>query len=75
MSQVINGNELKNGNFLVEFTAQQMDDLGHTYLITSCNWQEKADNAPNGSREKELNQMIADDYYNSYKQIRAIQGK
>jgi len=75
MSNVIKGNELKNGNFLIELTAERMDDLGHTYLIKSCNWQEKADNAPSGSREKELNQMIADDYYNYYKQIREIQGK
>jgi hypothetical protein len=74
MSQVINGNELKNGNFLVEFTASQMDDLRTIYLLKSLDWEDK------GKEKKTLDEMdtcnrIAQRYYESYIAIRTIQGK
>lgn len=74
MSQVINGNELKNGNFLVEFTASQMDDLRTIYLLKSLEWEDR------GKEKKTLDETdtcnrIAQRYYDEYVAIKTIQGK
>jgi len=74
MSQVINGNELKNGNFLVEFTAPQMDDLRTIYLLKSLEWEDKG-KEKNSLDETDTCNRIAQRYYESYIAIRTIQGK
>ena len=74
MSQVINGNELKNGSFLVEFNASQMDDLRTIYLLKSLEWEDR------GKEKKTLEETdtcnrIAQRYYDEYVAIKTIQGK
>jgi hypothetical protein len=74
MSQVINGNELKNGNFLIELTAEQLNDITTNYLTASCRWQLKVEEAKN-VMDKEIAQIIADEYFDTYKAFKKMQGK
>ena len=74
MSQVINGTKLSNGNFMIELTAEQMDDLASLYLIRSAKFMNKQMET-NNEHDKLVYMRISDSDYETYKSIRKIEGK
>lgn len=74
MSQVINGTKLKNGNFMIELTEAQMEDLNTIYLGKSLKWMADA-GKQNDLEQMELHYAIANDYFAKYEAIKSIQGK
>ena len=74
MSQVINGTKLSNGNFMIELTAEQMDDLATFYLVRSTKFMNKQMET-NNEHDKLVYMRISDSDYETYKSIRKIEGK
>jgi hypothetical protein len=74
MSQVINGTKLSNGNYMIELTALQMDDLETRYISAYLKWKAEASQQENVN-DAEVHYIIADEYYKKLQAIRAIQGK
>jgi len=74
MSNVINGTKLSNGNFMIELTAEQVDDLASFYLIRSAKFLNKQMES-DSQIDKELFLRISDSDYETYKTIKIIQSK
>lgn len=74
MSQVINGTRLSNGNYMIELTALQMDDLETRYVSAYLKWKAEASQQENVN-DAEVYYSIADEYYKKLQAIRTIQGK
>jgi hypothetical protein len=70
MSQVINGTKLSNGNFIIELTKDQMNDLTFFYLMESSKWYDKAFEINTDTCESSRN--LAHQYMNSYREIRDL---
>ena len=74
MSNVINGTKLSNGNYMIELTTEQMDDLATFYLTRSAKFLNKQIES-DSQYDKELYLRISDSDYDTYKAIKKIEGK
>lgn len=74
MSNVINGTKLSNGNYMMELTTEQMDDLATFYLMRSAKFLNKQIES-DSQYDKELFLRISDSDYDTYKSIKKIEGK
>lgn len=74
MSNTINGTKLTNGNYMMELTTEQMDDLATFYLIRSAKFLNKQIES-DSQYDKELYLRISDSDYDTYKAIKKIEGK
>jgi hypothetical protein len=74
MSNVINGTKLSNGNYMIELTTEQMDDLATFYLMRSAKFLNKQIES-DSQYDKELYLRISDSDYDTYKAIKKIEGK
>jgi hypothetical protein len=70
MSQLINGTKLSNGNFMIELTNDQMNDLAFFYLMESSKWYDKA--VEINTERCETSRSLARQYMNSYREIRDL---
>jgi hypothetical protein len=74
MSNTINGTKLTNGNYMMELTTEQMDDLATFYLMRSAKFLNKQIES-DSQYDKELYLRISDSDYDTYKAIKKIEGK
>lgn len=74
MSNVINGTKLSNGNFMIELSAEQIDDFASFYLLRSATFMNKQLES-NNQGDKDVFLRISDSDYETYKTIKIIQSK
>jgi hypothetical protein len=74
MSNVINGIKLSKGNFMIELTESQLDDLETMYLGQYLKWSEMSTNQKD-VEQMEIHYSIANDYYKKYQAIKEIRTK